>query len=204
MDRYDNFGPSGVNSDEIIDRWETVKVHSAIESTHVPLYASVWQSLFSIKTGIDQQLPISEVNAALRELEIKLWQSLGAVKLAARYQDEGLLETVQTRSAVTPRAILTEINQQLDRVLAKLAERLPDQALEILQETYAYSFEAVEDEIKEKNPSLARELEVDFKIRLPEIISSDEGSRQAEMLFQTTKSKIDEARRLIKHAGEPQ
>ena len=61
-----------------------------------------------------------------------------------------------------------------------------------------------EDEIKKKNPSLARELEVDFKIRLPEIISSDEGSRQAEMLFQTTKSKIDEARRLIKHAGEPQ
>jgi hypothetical protein len=204
VDRYDNLGLSGVNSDEIIDRWETVKVHSAIESTHVPLYASVWQSLFSIKTGIDQQLPISEVNAALRELEIKLWQSLGAVKLAARYQDEGLLETLQTRSAVTPRAILTEINQQLDRVLAKLAERLPDQALEILQETYAYSFEAVEDEIKEKNPSLARELEVDFKIRLPEIISSDEGSRQAEMLFQTTKSKIDEARRLIKHAGEPQ
>ena len=202
VDRYDNLGLSGVDSEEIIDRWETVKVHSAIESTHVPLYASVWQSLFSIKTGIDQQLPIKEVNAALGQLEVKLWQSLGAVKLAALYQDQGLLETVQTRSAVTPRAILTEINQQLDRVLAKLAERLPDQALEILQETYAYSFEAVEDEIKKKDSGLARELEIDFKIRLPEIISSDGDSREVEMLFQATKSKIDEARRLIKNAGE--
>ena len=200
VDSYAEFGLKAVEPEEVLEHWETVKLHSAIESNYVPLYASIWQGLFSVKTGIENEKPIEAVRNELVDLEHALWQSLGAVKLAAEYQDQGLLKEVQTRQAITPSAILIEIKQSLDRVLAKYAERLQGEALQVTQKTYQERFEAVEGRLIEQDAELTEELEIYFNVHLPQAIQRAEGTDEVRAIIDAMKGKIDKARELIKDA----
>ena len=99
------------------------------------------------------------IRAELTSLEEVLWQSLGAVKLAAQFQKQGLLEKTQTREGIFPSAILIEIKQRLDRAFAKYAEKLADDALKIVQETYLTRFEQIERTLIEQGAELVEDLQ---------------------------------------------
>ena len=177
-----------------------MKFHSAIETHYVPLYASIWQGLFGVRTAIEQGEDVAVVRAELAALEKTLWQALGAVKLAARYQDQGLLDAVETRDAVTPAATLIEIKQRLDRVLAKYAEQLSDEAIEIVQEAYLTRFEGVEGVLIEADAGLVEDLEIDFNVRLPNAIQDGGSVDEVRTVIATMQRKLDRARALIKAA----
>ena len=54
---YEKNGAKAVKSDDLIEYWESVKFHSAIETNYVPVYASIWQSIYGIKMAIDDKKP---------------------------------------------------------------------------------------------------------------------------------------------------
>ena len=58
---YETKGAKAVKSDDLIEYWESVKFHSAIETNYVPVYASIWQGIYGIKMAIDDKKPASEV-----------------------------------------------------------------------------------------------------------------------------------------------
>ena len=90
VDTYEAKGQKAAKADAVVDLWEEVDFHSAIETNYVPVYAAIWQGLYSVKQAIDNKAPIAKVCSEQAKLEQALWQALGAVKLAAQYQQKGL------------------------------------------------------------------------------------------------------------------
>ncbi|MEM9257093.1 MAG: hypothetical protein AAGA91_16745 [Pseudomonadota bacterium] len=199
---YDKGGLKAVQPDEVIDYWEAVDFHSAIETNYVPLYASIWQGLFGVKTAMDESKPVAEVRAEQVKLEQALWQSLGAVKLAAQYQEEGLLRTVDNTEAGTPVEELTITQRELDRVVAKYAEKLSDEAVKIVQETYLTRFEGVEGALIEQDAQLVEDLEIDFNVILPKAIQDGASVDDVRAIVVDMQAKLDRAKDLLEDADQ--
>ena len=202
VNRYEQGGVELAQPEMVVDHWEEVKFHSAIESNFIPLYASIWQGLFSVKTAVENEESIKEVRAKLANLEQIMWQSLGAVKLAAQYQEQGLLQKIKTREAITPTATLIEIKQRLDRVLAKYAEKLSDEAIKIVQEVYLNRFEGIEGVLIEQDAELVEDLEIDFNVRLPKAIQEGASVDEVRSVILTMQNKLNKARTSLKEAAQ--
>ena len=191
-----------VNSDDLIEYWESVKFHSAIETNYVPVYASIWQSLYGIKMAIDNNKPASDVRKQQTALNAALWQGLGAVKLAAKFQQKGVLDAVKTTATenMTQSATVDEIKHKLDRVVAKYAERLSDEATAIVHDTYLHLFEGIEGTLIEQDANLVEVLEKDFNVTLPKAISDNKTVDQVRDVITDMQTKLDRAKALIEKA----
>lgn len=194
---YETKGSAAAGTDAIVDHWEAVDFHSAIETHYIPLYASIWQGLFAVKTAIDEGKPEADVRATQASLESVLWQSLGAVKVAAQYQERGLLPEYTATSVDSPTETIDVIKQRLDRVLAKYAEQLPEQARNIATAAYAEQFESIEDEIEKRDAELTEDLEVDFNVRLPEAIDAGVSVDALRDLVLAMQAKLNQAKTLL-------
>jgi len=199
---YDTKGAKSVKTDDLIEYWESVKFHSAIETNFVPVYASIWQGLYGVKMAIDNKEPAEEVRKQQKAMNIALWQGLGAVKLAAKFQQKGLLDTVKATATtqMTQSATIDEIKHKLDRVVAKFAERLRDEATEIVHDTYLHLFEGVEGTLIEQDAKLVEVLEKDFNVTLPQAIKNSKSVDEVRDVISDMQTKLDRAKVLIEKA----
>ena len=69
---YEVKGAAAAKPEKVVDYWEAVAFHSAIEINYIPLYSSIWQGLFGVSTAIAEGEPISTV----REQQAALDQAL--------------------------------------------------------------------------------------------------------------------------------
>jgi len=199
---YDSKNSKAVKTDELIDHWEEVDFHAAIETNFVPLYAKIWQGIYGVKQSIDDKQPIAEVRKQQVTLEQALWQSLGAIKLAAQFQERGLLDAIKTTSS-TPTTLtgaLDEVKHELDRVMAKYAEKLADEAIKIVHDTYLNLFEGVEGALIEQDADLVVALEKDFNVTLPKAIEDGKSTEQVEQVVNDMKAKLNHAKDLLQAA----
>ncbi|MBS3797737.1 MULTISPECIES: hypothetical protein [unclassified Pseudoalteromonas] len=199
---YEAKGNKAVNSDDLVEYWESVKFHSAIETNYVPVYASIWQGLYGIKMAIDNKAPAAEARKQQEALNAALWQGLGAVKLAAQFQQKGLLQSVKATATetMTQSATMDEIKHKLDRVVAKYAERLGDEATQIVHDTYLHLFEGVEGTLIEQDANLVEELEKDFNVTLPKAIADNKSVDDVRAVVVAMQGKLDRAKKLIEKA----
>jgi hypothetical protein len=204
ISRYQEGGVEAAEPDLLVEYWEEVKFHSAIETSYVPVYASIWQGLFGVKGAIEEKAAIEEVRKQQRFLEQSLWQALGAVKLAAQYQEKGLTEKVATTQANPTNSLeaLDAIKSRLDRVVAKYAEKLPKEAVSIVHDTYLNLFEGVEGELISLNADLVEDLEKDFNVVLPQAIQNGKSIDEVRDVVNTMKGKINTARSLLEKSAE--
>ena len=207
VDRYEKEGVKAARADSVVDHWEAVDFHAAIETNYMPVYASIWQGLFGVKESINKQAPLAEVRGEQDKLEQALWQALGAVKLAAQYQDRGLLDKDQLRAGGpgTSKEALGEIKMRLDRVVAKYAEQLGDEAVAIVHDTYLNLFEGVEGELIAQDADLVEDLEKDFNVTLPKAIQNKSSVDKVREVVVAMQGKLDRARSLLEKAeqGKP-
>ncbi|WP_339617663.1 hypothetical protein [uncultured Gilvimarinus sp.] len=201
---YESKGPDAAETDKVVDYWESVNFHAAIETNYIPVYAAIWQGLYGVKGAIDAKKPLAEVRKQQQMLEQSLWQGLGAVKLAAQYQQKGLLGTVKTTDSAptNPPETLDEIKHRLDRVVAKYAEKLPDVATTLVHDTYLNLFEGVEGALIEQDADLVEDLEKDFNVTLPKAIDSDQSVDAVRKVVQAMQGKLDRAKALLVKAGQ--
>ena len=199
---YEKKGAKAVNSDDLVEYWESVKFHSAIETNYVPVYASIWQGLYGIKMAIDNKKPALEVRKQQQAMNNALWQGLGAVKLAAKFQQKGLLDSVKATATkeMTQSATIDEIKHKLDRVVAKYAERLSDEATNIVHDTYLHLFEGVEGTLIEQDAKLVEILEKDFNVTLPQAISNNKSVDEVRDVVVDMQTKLSRAQTLIEKA----
>lgn len=104
-----------------------------------------------------------------------------------------------TRSS-TPVETMDEIKQLLDRVVAKFAERLPDEATEIVHDTYLTRFEGVEGMLIEQDAALVEDLEKDFNVTLPLAIKDNLSVDEVRRVVQAMQAKLDHAKSLLVEA----
>jgi hypothetical protein len=201
VDAYANKDKS-LKSDALMEYWEEVDFHSAIETQYVPIYASIWQGIYGVKVAIDDGKPIDVVRHEQEKLNHALWQALGAVKLASQYQKRGLVGEVQTTEVepTTGPAVIDDIKTRLDRVVAKYAEQLNEVATTLVHDTYLQRFEGVEGDLIAKDAALVESLEKDFNVTLPQAISQGKGVDAVRSVVETMQSKLDKARVLLVEA----
>lgn len=199
---YEKQGAEATDTDQLMEYWEAVDFHAAIETTYVPVYASIWQGLYGVKQSIDKQQPLAAVRAEQAKLEQALWQALGAVKLAAQFQERGLLAEVETseNSATTPVETLDEIKMRLDRVLAKHAEQLQEEATDIVHDTYLNLFEGVEGELIALDAELVEDLEKDFNVTLPQALERGDSVDKVRAVVVAMQNKLSRAQSLLAEA----
>ena len=204
VSRYDQGGAKAAKADAVVDHWEAVDFHAAIEKNYVPVYASIWQGLYGVKQSIDSKAPIAKVRDEQRKLEQALWQALGAVKLAAQYQEQGLLAKVQTTEGGPVNSIetLSEITMRLDRVVAKYAERLVKESVAIVHDTYLNLFEGVEGELIGQNAELVEDLEKDFNVTLPQALQGGASIDQVRQVVAAMQAKLKQAKSLLEQAEQ--
>ena len=196
---YDTQGSDAAGTDALIDHWEAVDFHAAIEVNFIQIYASIWQGLYGVKTSIDSQTAITDVVKEQGGLEKALWQALGAVKLAAKYQQDGLIdsESITDLGILSPTETVDEIKSSLDRSVAKFAERLPNEAVDIVLNAYLELFEGLEGDLITQDPDLVEDLEKDFNVTLPQAIQSNSSLEQIRSVVETMKAKLDLSRNIL-------
>lgn len=199
VSRYEKSGVKASRAEAITEHWEAVNFHSAIETSYVPVYAAIWQGLFGVKESIENKAPIATVREEQRKLEQALWQALGAVKLAAQYQERGLLDKIRTTEGGPANSIETlgEIKMQLDRVVAKYAEKLADESVAIVHDTYQNLFEEIEGELIGLNANLTEDLEKDFNVTLPKAIQNKASVDKVRQVVTAMHGKLNQARSLL-------
>ncbi|MBY6211147.1 hypothetical protein KUV95_06250 [Microbulbifer agarilyticus] len=199
VDTYEEKGQKGTNTNAMLEYWEEVDFHSAIETSYVPVYANIWQGIFGVKQAIDAGVPIAKVREEQSKLNQALWQALGAVKLAAQYQEKGLVAKVQTTEAepTTVPETLDDIKHRLDRVVAKYAEKLPEAATSIVHDTYLHRFEGVEGVLIEQDADLVEDLEKDFNVTLPQAIDGKSSVDDVRKVVESMQAKLDRAKDLV-------
>lgn len=203
VDNYEQGGADLAKAEAVVDHWEAVNFHSAIETNFLPIYASIWQGLYGVKESIDGGQSLAQVKQEQEKLEQSLWQALGAVKLAAQFQERGLLDKIKTYEIdgeADPVVTLSEIKSRLDRVVAKYAEQLGKESVEIVHDTYLNLFEGVEGELIGLNADLVEDLEKDFNVTLPKAIQGNQGVDAVRQVVLAMQGKLDQARSLLKQA----
>ncbi len=152
--------------------------------------------------AIDNKAPAAEARKQQEALNAALWQGLGAVKLAAQFQQKGLLQSVKATATetMTQSATMDEIKHKLDRVVAKYAERLGDEATQIVHDTYLHLFEGVEGTLIEQDANLVEELEKDFNVTLPKAIADNKSVDDVRAVVVAMQGKLDRAKKLIEKA----
>lgn len=192
-------GASAAEPGKLVENWEAVKFHAAIETTYVPVYASIWQGIFGIHDAIEKGKPVAQAREQQAALEEAMWQALGAVKLAAKIQAEQPVAATTT-GPMDPVSTLREIKDNLDRVVAKYAERDLDTALNLVYNTYADRFEGVEGPLIEHDAALVEELEKDFNVVLPKQLQGSASVKEVEETVASMKAKIERAQSLLSEA----
>jgi len=202
VDTYESKGQKAVETQQLIDFWEEVDFHSAIETNYVPVYANIWQGIYGVKLAIEAGKPIADVRAEQEKLNSAFWQALGAVKLASQFQEKGLLAKVQTTEAepTTMPETLDDIKHRLDRVVAKFAERLPEAATTIVHDTYLNRFEGVEGALIEQDAALVEDLEKDFNVTLPQALEGKSSVEDVRKVVDAMQAKLDKAKSLLLEA----
>jgi len=115
-------------------------------------------------------------------------------------QDRGLLQPVAVTESMTPIETLDEIKTRLDRVTAKHAEQLPEEATEIVQDTYLTLFEGLEGMLIEQDAELVVDLEIDFNVTLLQAIERNASLDDLRTVVRDMHAKLDRARILIEQA----
>ena len=196
---YENKGPEAAMTDILIDNWESVDFHAAIETNYIQIYASIWQGIYGVKASIDEGNEIQIVAQEQYDLERAMWQALGAVKLAAKYQQEGLMgnQPPTDYAALTSSETLEEIKSSLDRSVAKFAERLPGEATDIVLNTYLELFEGLEGDLITQDASLVEDLEKDFNVTLPQALNSNSTLSDIRTVVESMKGKLERSKILL-------
>ncbi len=204
VDRYEQGGAKAAGAGVLLDHWEAVDFHSAIETSYLPVYAAIWQGLYGVKDSIDRTAPIASVRNEQAQLKQALWQALGAVKLASQYQDLGLLDRVQLREEAPTHSVasLSEIKIRLNRVVAKYAEQLHGEAVNIVHDTYLNVFEGLEGELIAQDAELVEDLEKDFNVTLPKAIEDQFSIEEVRQVVASMHGKLDLARSLLEQAQQ--
>lgn len=188
------------NPERVTELWEEVDFHSAIEVNYIPIYASIWQGLFGVRMAMANGQEFAAVKVEQEALNQAFWQALGAVKMASQLQDRGLLQPVAVTESMTPAETLDEIKMQLDRVTAKHAEQLPDEATEIVQDTYLTLFEGLEGMLIEQDADLVVDLEIDFNVTLPLAVERNASLDEVRAVVSAMHEKLNRAKTLIEQA----
>lgn len=207
-------GDKDVDVDGLINYWEEVMVHGAIEVRATPLYPGVWQGLLRLQQAVDQEESATTIARRAEELKGALWQGLGAVRLAASQVKQQGQSTGHDNhdgdehheesghGEVSQEDAVGQILSALDEAVAVFKQGDPEKAKSIVHETYMGIFEGLEGDLIEMRPELVSQLEKDFNAGLPLLMDEGASLDKVREKVQAMNKRLETAKELLLKAEE--
>ncbi|MDN5938747.1 MAG: hypothetical protein L0H83_08800 [Salinisphaera sp.] len=187
--------------DALVEQWESVAFHEAVETNAMALYPPIWAAIGGFSKAVKEGAPIDAVRARGDAIGAALWQGYGALKLlAARKAQGSAQEHAQAPAAASGEAAIDEIHEQLERVLALYQDGKNDAALDLIHDTYMGYFEGIEGDLIEQDAKLVSGLEADFNASLPTLIKNNAAAQKVAEQIEAMQADLNQARELIESA----
>lgn len=194
--------------DALVEKWESVEFHEAVETNAVVLYPPVWAAIGAFSTALKQGAAASTVQARAEDIAAALWQGYGGLKLLAARRGNGhgtahehaTEEQAQASAQTGGDAVIDTINANLDRVLVLYKKGQNEAAKALIADTYLGYFEGIEGDLIEQNAELVAQLELDFNATLPGLISKGAPAAEVAAQIEAMQADLNKARKLLKAA----
>ncbi|WP_404383769.1 hypothetical protein [Caenispirillum salinarum] len=156
--------------DRLVEVWEDVKVHGAIEVVATPLYPPIWEGIYALRDAAAETASADAVASAAEQTSVALHEGLGALRLATYQHEIGEGPDLAGRGAPADDPIHA-IEDRLSQAVAKYQEGHADDAKALIHDAYFNYFEGIEGALIEQDAALVTTLEEDFNGALPNLIN---------------------------------
>ena len=152
---------------ELIEHWEEVAIHAAIETRATVTYPTVWQAVIGLQQAVSGSADDEAVRAAAERVKAALWQGYGAVRLAASQVGQASTAPRADEAPASGPETIQRILADLDAAVAAYGDGELARAEELIHATYMNRFEGLEGDLIARDPDLVSSLEKDFNATLP-------------------------------------
>lgn len=186
--------------DALVDRWENVEFHEAVETHAMALYPPIWIALGGLREAVETPRDIDETRQWQTRLDGALHEGLGALKLVDSMPAQ--TATVAARASDDDdRATIAIIQDNLNQVLAHYRDGNVADARTLIHQTYMQRFEGIEGDLIEQDADLVTDLEKDFNASLPLLLENKATPEEVEAQIDTMNTKLDRAQGLMDKAN---
>lgn len=189
--------------DALVEQWEAVKIHGAIEEVTTPLYPPVWAGISQLRNALDNDADDAVVAARTDQLKAALNQGLGALKWAAASGGQGSGDHQddehghdESHGATGPAAVDT-IVKELEQAVALYQDDQVEQARALIQKAYLQRFEYLEGDLIEQDAKLVAALEEDFNGHLPTLMRNGADMAAVNARLDTMRERLNRARQML-------
>lgn len=196
------------NMDALIEQWEAVKFHGAVEEVTAPLYPPVWAGISQLRNALDEQAEPAVVRERAEALKAALNQGLGALKWAAasggqaaddHHEDEHGHD--ESQPATGPDAVDTII-EELEQAVALYQNDEVEQAQALIRKAYLQRFEYLEGDLIEQDAKLVAALEEDFNGHLPTLMTDGADMAAINGRLDTMRERLNRAKQMLADSAE--
>lgn len=199
--------------DSLVDTWENVEFHEAVETNAMALYPPIWIALGGLREAVEEPNADSDVEQWQQRVNHALHEGLGALKLAATRdtsspalaaQDEGNAAAAAHTGADADddRPAIAVIKENLDRVVDEYRDGDTTAANQLLQQTYMQRFEGIEGALIEHDADLVTDLEKDFNGTLPLLMEKKASANEISAHVEKMNAKLDRAQTLLDQSAK--
>ncbi|MES1930749.1 hypothetical protein SADO_15914 [Salinisphaera dokdonensis CL-ES53] len=194
--------------DALVETWEEVEYHEAVETHAMALYPPIWIALGGLREAVEEQDAKAQVVQWQQRLDQALHQGIGALKLAAVQQKNGMNASAATHQNAADedddRPTITIIQDNLQTVLHHYEDGDAEAAETLLHQTYMQRFEGIEGDLIERDADLVTDLEKDFNATLPLLMEKEASANELSAEIEKMNSKLDRAQTLLDEAAQDQ
>ena len=195
---YSNEADAETSAQKLIDLWEEVAVHGAIERKASILYPPVWQAISNLQQALKTDAGEADLQAAQDDLAVALWQGLGGVTLAANQYEQGM---DQVAAPAAPEGDYAEqiaaIRDELEQAVQAYADNDVKQAQKLVYNAYMQRFEFLEADLIAQDAELVEKLELDFNAGLPQLMQQGADVAAVREKLARMNAELDQAEALL-------
>ncbi len=181
----------------LIEHWEEVAIHAAIETRATVTYPTVWQAIIGLQQATAGGADDEAVQAAAEQVKAALWQAYGAVRLAASQVGQ---QTTAPRTDQAPASgpeTIERILADLEAAVAAYGDGELSRAEDLIHATYMNRFEGLEGDLIARDPDLVSSLEKDFNATLPLLMQQGASMERVNGALAAMRTQLEAASRIL-------
>ena len=196
---YEDGESVGDRVDALVETWETVEFHEAVETHAMALYPPIWIALGGLREAVDESDAGDDVQAWQTRFDNALHEGVGALKLVA---SQPTPTPTPKQKAPADESTISIIKQNLEDVAKRYRAGDDEGANALIHQTYMERFEGIEGTLIESDADLVTELEKDFNATLPLLIEKSAAPEKFEAAVEAMNAKLDRAQQILEQAAE--
>ena len=196
---YDKGDSVGERVDELVDTWENVEFHEAVETHAMVLYPPIWTALGGLREAVDEPDATAEVQSWQARFDHALHEGVGALKLVAA---QGAAAPTPKPAEPADASTIDIIKRNLDTVVERYRSGDVEAANALLHQTYMERFEGIEGTLIESDADLVTDLEKDFNATLPLLMEKSASPNKLASAVESMQAKLDRAQTILDEAAD--